>query len=212
MSRVSYTAFKEHFSQFGVFSLCDIRKVYPDFDRRRLSEWQDKSHIQKVTNKWYFFRHNDSSFLNEQFKFFISNRIYSCSYVSLECALSYYGLIPEGVFTITSVSSLKTKRFETPIGTFDYRSVSPRLFFGYTLVKYNSFGFLIAEPEKALIDLLYLRKELENKDDYLALRLNHDMYHSMIDLKKLNSYLEFINIKSLSMKFKVLTECLNAQP
>ena len=55
--------------------------------------------------------------------FGIANALYGPSYISLECALSHYGLIPEGVVDITSVNINRTKSFSTPIGNFTYRTI-----------------------------------------------------------------------------------------
>jgi hypothetical protein len=62
---------------------------------------------------------------------FTDNRIYHPAYLSLETALSYHGLIPKGVYTLTCVSLLKTQEYHTPIGTFCYQLLLPRLYFGY---------------------------------------------------------------------------------
>ncbi len=72
--------------------------------------------------------------LNEETLFLIANKLYAPSYVSFEMALSYYGLIPEGVYAITSATSKKTATFQTPIGKFSYRTLKPQLFFGYNQV------------------------------------------------------------------------------
>ena len=117
-----------------VFSLSDIRKVDPEFYRPRLNEWQAKGYIKKLRRGYYMFA---DLALNEQALFFIANRLYVPSYVSFEMALSYYGLIPEGVYLVTSVSTKKTSTFKTPIAQFLYKTMKPSLFFGYQLEKYN---------------------------------------------------------------------------
>jgi len=96
----------------------------------------------------------------------IANLLYGPSYISLEWALSYYKMIPEGVYVITSVSSNKSKIFNTPIGTFDYSYLSyQRYSIGIDQKENTSGRFLIATPEKALADLIHLKsKSLEGKD------------------------------------------------
>lgn len=87
----------------------------------------------------------------------LANIIYGPSYVSFESALSYYGLIPEKVQTITSAcfNKNKNKLFETPVGTFLYRYINNRVYAHeiYRLEE-NESPFLIASPEKALCDML----------------------------------------------------------
>ena len=79
------------------------------------------------------------------------------SYVSLEAALSYYGLIPERTMGMTSVVTGRSKEFTTPIGWFRYKSIPEPLFpIGVRTVD----GYLMASPEKALCDYLYTRKDL----------------------------------------------------
>lgn len=79
------------------------------------------------------------------------------SYVSIETALSYYGLIPERTMGMTSVVTGRSKTFRTPIGWFSYKSIPEDLFpIGVRSVD----GYLMASPEKALCDYLYTRKDL----------------------------------------------------
>jgi hypothetical protein len=90
----------------------------------------------------------------------LANQIYGPSYVSCEYALAFYGLIPEHVFEVTSVTTKRTKRYETPIGRFSYAPLPTQLFStGFTLFQLDDHqSMLIATPEKALADLLFIRK------------------------------------------------------
>jgi predicted transcriptional regulator of viral defense system len=86
----------------------------------------------------------------------LANLIYGPSYISLEYALGYYGLIPERVETVTSVTTGKARRFQTPFGLFTYRSLSTvRYAVGMTLTESGSGSFFIATPEKALADFVW---------------------------------------------------------
>jgi len=87
--------------------------------------------------------------------FFIANRLYQPSYVSLNTALSHYGIIPEVVYTTTSVTTKITREYETPKGDFSYRRIKKEAFTGYGLQIIHKDKVLIAEPEKALADYLY---------------------------------------------------------
>ncbi len=84
-----------------ILSYQDLKLQYGQFDRRRLYERQKKGHISKI-KKWYYTINNTE--LGNTELFMISNKIYQPSYISLESALSYYGLIPEWVFTTTAIS------------------------------------------------------------------------------------------------------------
>lgn len=96
----------------------------------------------------------------------IANLLYGPSYLSYEWALSYYGMIPEGVYVVTSASFLKSKKYKTPLATFEYSSLSKARYVVGVDIKENSAGnFLIATPEKALADLVHKKsKQLSSKD------------------------------------------------
>ncbi len=88
----------------------------------------------------------------------LANLIYGPSYISLEYALSFYGLIPERVSTATSVTFKKNKNFATPIGSFRYEHINHEAYSqGIRLEIHPQHSFLIATPEKALLDLIALR-------------------------------------------------------
>ncbi len=90
----------------------------------------------------------------------LANMIYGPSYVSLEWACQYYRLIPEKVTTVTSVTTGRTKRFQTPLGLFTYDHLSQDAYaVGFTWVKFSDNQHaLIATKEKALTDLLVIRR------------------------------------------------------
>ena len=91
----------------------------------------------------------------------LGQRIYGPSYISLESALSYHGLIPEAVYTVTSVSKKKSCEFKTPVGTFSYSHIPLRIF--YTCVARvddsDSQPFFMAHPLKALVDYVYIYRK-----------------------------------------------------
>lgn len=88
----------------------------------------------------------------------LANLIYGPSAISLSYALYYYGLIPERVTTITSITNKRNKSFSTPVGDFTYRYLAPDKYTcGIELVKTHGEGtFFIASPEKALSDHIHL--------------------------------------------------------
>lgn len=89
----------------------------------------------------------------------VANMLYGPSYVSLEWALSFYGMIPERVHSITSMTLGRNKTFNTSVGDFIYKKISPNSYsIGITQKPATDFigGFLIATPEKALADLVFV--------------------------------------------------------
>jgi predicted transcriptional regulator of viral defense system len=120
--------------------------------------------------------------------YLLAGSIYGPSYISFEYALSYYGLIPEAVYTITSATfaKKKKKKFETMFGTFTYRDVPSKAFpLGIRLLQEGEYYYRIAEPEKALCDQLYTISPVSNLKNLYEL-LTNDLRIERADLKKLD--------------------------
>jgi predicted transcriptional regulator of viral defense system len=194
---VRFLDFKGHFEAFRIFSVQDILKWDPAFDTRRLVEWQKKNYVKRIVNRWYIFADTK---LDENFLYLSANRIYSPSYVSFESALSYYRLIPEGVYTITSATTLKTHQFTTVLGTFSYRRLKPELMFGYRLVEVVGQHFKMAEPEKLLLDYMYLNSELQSANDFESLRINQAELRALLNESRLIEYLALFENKALEKR------------
>jgi predicted transcriptional regulator of viral defense system len=194
---VRFLEFKAHFKPFKVFSIQDVKKWDSKFDSRRLVEWQDKNYVTKLINRWYLF--SDEG-VDEKLLYLVANRVYSPSYVSLESALSYHQLIPEGVFSVTSVSSLVTRSFDTPLGRFVFRHLRPELFFGYQLLEFDGQRIKMAEPEKVILDYLYLSPSLVSEADMKSLRLNNASFIQRINVNRLENYLRLFQNKQLEKR------------
>jgi predicted transcriptional regulator of viral defense system len=192
-----YLTLKNTFEDFPIFSIQDIKKHDPFFHRQRLNEWQKKGYIKKIKQNFYIFSDLE---INEQVLFSIANHIYAPSYVSLEMALSFYNLIPESIYKITSISSKNTKTLGTPIGNFVYRHVKPSFMFGYTLKKYKNYYYRIAEMEKAILDYFYLNTHIKNKEDFEGLRFNSIQFNENMNVEKFNKYLQAFQNKSLEKR------------
>lgn len=194
---MQYIKMKESLKEFPVFSLTDIERVDSNFHRRRLNEWQDRGYIKKIIRGYYIFSDLE---LCENVLFEIANRIYSPSYVSLELALSYYRLIPESVYGITSASTRRTYNFKTPIAEFSYRTIKPGLFFGYNMVNYNNRHFKIASIEKAVLDYFYINPNIEKESDFASLRINRELFLKQVDEKSLHKFLDKFAKKTLTKR------------
>ena len=196
---MNFQEFRIAFQHYPVISTTEMGKLFPAFDFKNLINWQRKDYVKKIRNSWYRLTENA---LTEDTLFFISNQMYAPSYISLETALSYYGFIPEGVFKITAITTLKTKNFTSPLGIFGYQNLKPKLFFGYQLITFNNFRFKMAEPEKALLDYLYLHPEISSEDHFEGLRLNTFEIKQQVNFDTLNNYTAYINSKSLAKRVK----------
>lgn len=106
--------------------------------------------------------------------FQIANRLVRGSYVSLQSALSFAGLIPEAVPVTTSVTTARPNRWETPLGVFDFRHIQVDLFYGYRNVEVGrGQSAFVARPEKALLDLVYLTPGADAPEYLRELRLQN---------------------------------------
>ncbi len=121
----------------------------------------------------------------------LANMIYGPSYVSLEWACQYYRLIPEKVTTVTSVTTQRSRRFQTPLGLFTYDHLPMQVFpVGVTLIKFsNKQQALVATKEKALADLLVLRRGGFSSKKHFKETLFEDLRIEEEDLDSLNSEL-----------------------
>lgn len=121
-----------------------------------------------------------------------ANMLYKPSYVSFEYALSFHGLIPERVYTITSASVSRNKDYETPLGRFSYKKVPLRAYPLGIEWKFdkNDGGYMIATAEKALCDKIYFDKRVKNiKKNEIVSFLEDDLRIDIDDLKSLDSKL-----------------------
>jgi len=200
---MNYIKLKNSLKDYTIFSLNDIKMIDGSFFRRRLNEWQDKRYIKKIIRGYYIF--SDLK-INEYVLFEIANKIYNPSYISSEMALSYYHLIPESVYGITSVSTRRTYSFKTPIAEFIYKTIKPQLFFGYNLIKYNNKYIKIASLEKAILDYFYLHSDIKGENDFASLRLNKEIFLKEVDEEKLNKFLERFAQKSLNKRIESFGE------
>ncbi|MBI5447474.1 MAG: hypothetical protein HY939_01940 [Gammaproteobacteria bacterium] len=86
-------------------------------------------------------------------------KIYAPSVVSLESALSYHGLIPEAVYTVSSVCVKRKKTYSTPVGQFSYQTVPPVSFYEEVeRISDNNSEFFMAKPWRAICDYIYCNK------------------------------------------------------
>ncbi len=106
--------------------------------------------------------------------FVLANAMKRASYVSLQSALGYYGMIPEHVPIVTSVTTQRPEQVNTSLGQFVFRHIKKSWFHDYKQVDLGSDQkAFIATPEKALVDLVYLTPYADNYDFLTELRLQN---------------------------------------
>ena len=151
---MDFLTFRERMFPMGCFNISQVLLWEKDFDRNNLTRWCRKGMLVKLRNQHYAFTEYRQV---PDFSRYVANRIYMPSYISLHSAFSFYGMIPEEVVQFTSVTTLKTAKFENAFGTFHYQNVKSPLYFGYGMKKLqNGRCMLMATNEKALLDVIYL--------------------------------------------------------
>lgn len=141
----------------------------------------------------------------------IANILLGPSYVSLDFALWFHGLIPESVHEITSISIKRSKSFETPYGVFSYAQIKKELFnIGLEIKTSKSGNFIIASKEKALCDKVYFTKDIDLRSQK-AMRefLEDDLRIDMDELENcdIKIFEEYAKV-SKSKKIEILTKVI----
>ena len=178
--------------EFDYQALLDGLREY-DRPRDKITDLLKQGEVIRVKKGIYVFgeRYRRRPFSRE----LLANMIYGPSYVSLETALHYHGLIPEGVEAMTSVAGARGRRFFTPVGLFIYRGVSMNAYrTGIDQVELESGrSFLIATPEKALADKI-------QADRGTAIRTQAEMRTYLLDSLRIDPESLFkLNAKTICM-------------
>ena len=130
--------------------------VNPRDVRRQLSRWTRAGWIYQVRRGLYALAPPFQKV--KPHPFLVANRMVHGSYVSCQSALAHYGLIPEHVPVVISVTTARPAHRETPLGVYEFRHVKTDLLYGYRLVEVSpGQRAFVARPEKALLDLVYLQ-------------------------------------------------------
>jgi predicted transcriptional regulator of viral defense system len=129
--------------------------VDPRLIRLQLTRWVKVGKIHQIRRGLYSIAPPYQK--RQPHPFLVANHLQRASYVSLQSALAYYGLIPEVVNITTSVSTGRPERLVTPLGIYEFRHIKTELLFGYKMSDMGGQSALVATPEKALLDLIYLQ-------------------------------------------------------
>ena len=192
--------------QLQIFSINDLRNIDPQFEKKKIYLWK-KNWLIKSIYRWYYILNKQE--INTWILHKIANIIYNPSYISLETALSYYNLIPEAVYTTTSITTKKTLEINNEYLDFSYKSIKSDLFWWYKIESIKENNYLIADIEKTLLDYFYLNKQVNNENDIIWLRLNSQILKKQIDRKKIKKYLKRFNKKFLNKKIDLLFKLLD---
>jgi len=178
-----YIDFRQNF-KIPLITSQDIRLLASDITPSQLTLWQKQDYITKIRGGVYIF--NDVK--NKITPWELSSVLVEPSYISLASVLSKHSLIPEMVFTTTCLTTKNNRTHKTYLGTIDYRHVKPELFFGYHSFPGEFRPFLMAYPEKALLDFFYLNPQYSNQGDIEGLRIEPSIFNEL-DQARIDQYL-----------------------
>lgn len=175
--------------------------------RRQLSRWVNTGKLIQLRRSLYILA--DIYRKKNAHPFLLANRMKDASYVSLQSALGYYGLIPEYVPVVTSVTTGRPEKLETAAGNFIFRHIKKRFFSGYVSERVvDGQSVFIASPEKALLDLIYLTPGADDKAWLSELRLQHT---ERLDEKRLNALATASGSEKLRRAVILLTDVLRQE-
>jgi predicted transcriptional regulator of viral defense system len=146
--------------------------VDPRDVRRQLSRWTSAGRLYQLRRGLYALAPPYQKV--KPHPFVSANRMVHGSYVSCQSALAHYGLIPEYVPLVMSVTTSRPARWNTPLGDFAFRHIKSGLLRGYRLLDLGGGQqAFVATPEKALLDLIYLHPGADSPDYLRELRLQN---------------------------------------
>lgn len=200
---MNFLEFKKKIEELPYFETRELRLILGnDFTNTtliNLKNWMKKGYLMMLRRGLYVI----SETIKNTDAMLFASKIYSPSYISLEMALGFYGIIPEAVFTVTSVTTKKTNKFKTPVGNFSYQKIKREAFGGFETKKQNRVSFNLALPEKALVDFFYLNRNILNgaKDQFKGYRFNEDFKYDKSRMMLFAKKYENKKVLFLTQKF-----------
>lgn len=204
---MNFIEFRGRFQPLAYFTINQVYAFYPEFNRNNLVQWVKKGYLVRLRQGYYAFPEYKEV---KEYALYFANVIYKPSYISLFTALSFYGIIPETVPQITSVTTLKTTRFSNEFGEYSYKNIKPELMFGYDLKEMEGGRrIMFATPEKALADLLYLYPFYNTEHELEELRLDESYMEEDFNTDRLMEYSYRIGSKALTNRVAILRKVHN---
>jgi len=182
-------------------------KINPNIVRLQLTRWTKCGRVYQLRRGLYALAPPYQKI--RPHPFLIANHLQRASYVSGQSALAFYGLIPDVVQRTISVTVGRAERLETPLGVFEFRHIKPELLRGYHMVELgNDQQALVATPEKAVLDLVYLRPGGDTPEYLHELRLQN---LDRLDINELRRQVETFNTPKLLRAFEVIAGLVRAE-
>lgn len=203
---MDYLEFKKQFSRYPFVESREVLRRSPNVQvaKNQLSRWSGEGLLIKLRRGLYIFNEEERKVEIDQNV--VASRLYEPSYLSLEYALNFYGLIPERVIDVTSVTTRKTMQFRNDFGSFIYRHIKPEAFRGFKKFGDKNLVFFMAEPEKAVIDFLYLNLNVFN--DNIADKILIDYRFQNLDILHKERLLELGKLFQNKKLMKIIKEVI----
>ena len=162
--------------------------------RRQLSRWSKTGRLYQLRRGLYPLAPPFQKI--KPHPFVLANRMARGSYISCQSALAHYGLIPEYVPVIVSVTTARPGRWETPLGIFEFHHTKTDWLRGYRLIELGGGQkAFVASPEKALLDLIHLHPGGDSPQYLRALRLQNLERLDLDELQRLTDLAERPKLK-----------------
>lgn len=201
---MNWIKFKSKMFELGCFNVNQVYGWQKGFDRNNFSRWTQKGYLVRLRQGLYTFPEYKNT---PGMAMYFAGQMYKPSYISLHSALSFYGVIPEAIMQITSVSSLKTAFFKNSFGEYSYKSVRPDLMFGYEPQSVcDGWPTYYAHLEKAILDLLYLYPFYNTETELVNLRFDKAVLNEDLDVERFNAYAEQFRSKALDKRVFMLSK------
>jgi predicted transcriptional regulator of viral defense system len=182
-------------------------KVNPEVVRMQLARWMNSGRVYQLRRGLYMIAPPYQKV--KPHPFLVANRLQRASYVGGQSALAFYGLIPEVVPVTLSVTAGRPERLATPLGVFEFRHVRPGLLRGYRMTDLGlGQQALVATPEKALLDLVYLQPGGDAPNYIHELRLQN---LERLDLDELHRQAEIFNTPKLRRAVETITRLVQTE-
>ena len=196
---MQYKAFKQKIKSLPLFSSSMLSSLTKNDDtlKVQLSIWKKKGLISSLRKGLYVLGSEEREI--EPSPFYLANQIFIPSYVSMESALAYYGLIPEFIAATTSVTVRKTCKFKNEFGLFTYQHVISPGYTGFEVIQETqNIKVLIAIPEKAIVDFLYLNLSKFSVSDILPFTRSYRFQNcEKLSKRKIRNYAQLFRSKKL---------------
>lgn len=173
-----------------IFTILEFERIFG------VSKTAAKKFLENYTKKG-FFGHPRQGFYITNFNppgsFLIANKIYQPSYISFETALSFYHIVAETVYAVTSATPKASREFRSGEQVFIYSTIKKNVYTFYTPASILDETILIAEKEKALADFLYFvamgKKNIPDRFDLAKINkkllLKYIAYYNFPPLERL---------------------------